>query len=81
MITVTCKEVNIVELHINPINFKIARLLKNYSMEELSKKSGISRRTISKIERGECHKIQMDTFKKLSDVLDQKSEFFTKDIL
>lgn len=53
---------------------KIARVKKNLSLEQLSEKTGISRITLSKYEKGDCGSMTLKTLKKLINVLELTSE-------
>ena len=50
--------------------FKIARIRKGISQEELSQKSGIGRVTISKIENGHADSVKLGILKKIAEALD-----------
>ena len=49
---------------------KLARVRKNLSLEQLSEKTGISRITLSKYEKGNCSSMTIKTLKKLMNVLE-----------
>lgn len=56
------------------MGFKVKeiRLAKNISQEELSKASGVSRKTISELESGEVVNTTTSTLAKLADALECK---------
>lgn len=53
---------------------KIARVKKNLSLEQLSEKSGVSRITLSKYEKGDCSSMTLKTLRKLINVLELTPE-------
>lgn len=52
------------------MEFKITRIRKGLSQEELSKKSGIGRTTISKVENGHEDVVKLGILKKIAEALD-----------
>ena len=65
------------------MGFKVkeVRLAKNISQEELSKVSGVSRQTISDLERGEIVNTTTATLTKLADALECKvGDIFAPDV-
>lgn len=66
------------------MNLKIARIRKELTQEELAKKSGISRKLISKAENGDYSKLNYEKMEKLARVLEVSIEtlfFSSGDIL
>lgn len=61
---------------INYRNIQVARNLRGISISELSKKSGVSRKTISLIETGKCATIKGETLEKINLVLNFPIEFY-----
>jgi len=59
---------------------KIKELRKeqNLTQEELSKKVGITRQTLSKLENGFIHKVSLQTFLKIIDILNYEMEITEK---
>lgn len=51
------------------MEFKITRIRKGLSQEELSQKSGIGRVTISKIENGHADSVKLGILKKIAEAL------------
>ena len=51
------------------MEFKITRIRKGLSQEELSQKSGIGRTTISKIENGHADTVELGILKKIAEAL------------
>lgn len=49
---------------------KVARAIKNYTQEDLSKKSGVGRTTISLIEKKGINGVTVDVIKKLASALE-----------
>ena len=53
---------------------KIARVKKCLSLEQLAEKTGISRVTLSKYEKGDCSSMTLKNLKKIVNVLDLTAE-------
>lgn len=53
---------------------KIARVKKCLSLEQLAEKTGISRVTLAKYEKGNCSSMTLKNLKKIVNVLDLTSE-------
>ena len=80
MTTVVATKIIREEFEIYPIKLKMARIIKGLTLEELEKMSGITRKTISKIEKGNCSRISKETYRKLASALEQNDDFFTSKI-
>lgn len=60
---------------------KIRRVAKDLTQKDLAKKSGVSRATISAIERGSTEAVNMSTLKKLATALDcTVADFFAEKV-
>jgi transcriptional regulator with XRE-family HTH domain len=64
-------------IEIYPIKFKLARVIKGLTLEELECLTGVTRKTISKIEKGNCTRITSKTYHKLILALGQNEDFYT----
>ena len=62
------------------LNLKIARVKKGWTQEQLSKKSGVGRVSISNIERNGIENVPVSTLRKLAEALDSTVQelFFSK---
>jgi transcriptional regulator with XRE-family HTH domain len=56
------------------IKIKELRKEKKITQEELSKKVGITRQTLSKLESGQIHKVSLQAFLKILDLLDYEMD-------
>lgn len=63
---------------IDPVKLRVARAIKGWTLTELEEKSGVQRKTISKIEKNLCKTIKIDTFNKIIKALEQDPSFFMK---
>ena len=60
---------------------KVRRVMKGITQEELAKKSGVSRATISAIERGSAESVTVGTLQKMAKALECKvSDFFAEEV-
>lgn len=64
---------------LDPCRFRVARALKGWTLLKLEEISGVRRKTIAMIEKGQTKNVRMSTFKKLMDALEQDITFFRAD--
>lgn len=68
------------EFEIYPVKLRMARAIRGWSICELSQISGVARKTIEKIEKGNCVSINKSTFDKLILALGMDKEFYLSNI-
>lgn len=61
------------------LSLKVARAMKNYTQEDLSKKSGVCRTTISLIEKNGINGVTVNVVKKLAVALEIPITKFLED--
>lgn len=61
------------------MTLKVKRIIAGLTQKELAEKAGVSRITISTIERGEAESVTVGTLKKLAKALDCKASDFLDD--
>jgi len=64
------------KFRVYPLKFKVARVIKGFTLDRLAQEAGITRKTISKIENGKCFYISSRTYNKLVSSLGQDEDFF-----
>ena len=77
-----CKKQYIQEqsMQIDGNRIKIARAEKGWTISRLADQSGVTRKTISEIEKGQKKKIRYATLQYLANTLNKKEEYFCSHI-